>query len=135
AISGLKSFDRKLEVAQWVKELDFPFTVNMVLHRTNIDHVAEAGALAERLGADRLELANSQYVGWGLVNRGALLPTIAQVESARAVARSARDRLLGKMEVLFVVPDYYTERPNACMDGWARRFMVVSPDGLLLPCH
>jgi len=38
------------------------------------------------------------------------------------------------MEVVFVVPDYYVEFPPACMDGWGRRFIVVSPDGLLLPC-
>ena len=39
------------------------------------------------------------------------------------------------MEVLFVTPDYYAEFPKACMDGWGRRFIVISPDGLALPCH
>jgi pyrroloquinoline quinone biosynthesis protein E len=134
-IAGLRSFARKLEVAAWVKELGFPLTLNTVLHRENLDHVAEVVALAERLGADRLELANTQYLGWSLANRTALLPTREQLERARAVAAAARHRLRGRMEVLFVTPDYYTDLPKACMDGWGRRFLVVSPDGLVLPCH
>lgn len=134
-LAGLRSFARKLEVARWVKELGFPLTLNTVLHRDNLDHVAEVVALAERLGADRLELANTQYLGWALLNRGALLPTREQLDRARAVAAEARHRLRGRMEVLFVTPDYYAEFPKACMDGWGRRFLLVSPDGLVLPCH
>jgi len=83
-IAGLRSFDRKLEIAGWVKELGFPLTLNTVLHRDNLDRVAEVVALAERLGADRLELANAQYVGWALTNRAALLPTPEQLERARS---------------------------------------------------
>jgi pyrroloquinoline quinone biosynthesis protein E len=134
-IAGLRAFERKLAVAAWVKELGIPLTLNVVLHRRNLERVAEAIALAERLGADRLELANAQYLGWALVNRAALLPSRALLERARAVAAAARDRLRGRMEVLFVTPDYYADYPKACMDGWGRRFLVVSPDGLVLPCH
>jgi pyrroloquinoline quinone biosynthesis protein E len=112
-----------------------PLTLNVVLHRDNLGSVGEIVALAERLKADRLELANTQYLGWALVNRRALLPTRGQLESARAIAAAARKRLLGRMEVLFVTPDYYTDYPKSCMDGWGRRFIVVSPDGLALPCH
>jgi pyrroloquinoline quinone biosynthesis protein E len=39
------------------------------------------------------------------------------------------------MELLFVMPDYFSGRPRACMDGWARRYMVIAADGLVLPCH
>jgi len=134
-IAGLRSFERKLQVARWVKELGLPLTVNTVLHRDNLDGIAEVIALAESLNADRLELANTQYLGWALVNRQALLPTREQLERARDVARAARRRLTGRMEVLFVTPDYYAEFPKACMDGWGRRFIVISPDGLVLPCH
>jgi PqqA peptide cyclase len=134
-IAGRRSFDRKLVVAGWVKELGFPLTLNTVLHRENLGRVAEIIALAERLGADRLELANTQYLGWALPNRAALLPTQAQLSRAREVAADARRRLRGRMEVLFVTPDYYTDLPKACMDGWGRRFIIVSPDGLALPCH
>lgn len=134
-VAGVRAFDRKLEVARWVKELGLPLTLNVVLHRENLHHVAEVIALAETLGADRLELANTQYLGWALVNRRTLLPTREQLDTAREVARAARRRLRGRMEVLFVTPDYYAEFPKACMDGWGRRFLVVAPDGLVLPCH
>jgi pyrroloquinoline quinone biosynthesis protein E len=134
-IAGLRSFERKLEVAAWVKDLAMPLTLNVVLHRDNLDHVPELIALAERLSVDRLELANTQYLGWALVNRQALLPTREQLERARGVALDARRRLKGRMEILFVLPDYYSDFPKACMDGWGRRFIVMSPDGLALPCH
>jgi len=134
-IAGRRSFDRKLEVGGWVKELGMPLTLNIVLHRGNLDRVAEVVALAERMNVDRLELANTQYLGWALVNRRALLPTRDQLDRARAVAAEARKRLRGRMEVLFVTPDYYSDYPKSCMDGWGRRFIVVSPDGLALPCH
>jgi pyrroloquinoline quinone biosynthesis protein E len=134
-IAGRRSFEKKLEVGRWVKELGMPLTLNIVLHRGNLDRVAEIVALAERMNADRLELANAQYLGWALVNRRALLPTRDQLDRARAVAAEARRRLRGRMEVLFVTPDYYSDTPKGCMDGWGRRFIVVSPDGLALPCH
>jgi len=134
-IAGRRAFERKLTIAAWVKELGFPLTLNTVLHRENLDHVADIVALAEQLDADRLELANTQYLGWALPNRATLLPTQAQLARAREVAGKARRRLRGRMEVLFVTPDYYTDLPKACMDGWGRRFIVLSPDGLALPCH
>ena len=134
-VAGLRSFERKLEVARWIKELGFPLTMNTVLHRDNLDHVGEIVALAERLSADRLELANTQYLGWALLNRKALLPSRDQLDRARAVAAEARQCLRGRMEVLFVLPDYYTDYPKACMDGWGRRFLLIAPDGRVLPCH
>jgi pyrroloquinoline quinone biosynthesis protein E len=134
-IAGLRSFERKLRVAAWVKELGMPLTLNVVLHRDNLDHVPEIIALAEQLAVDRLELANTQYLGWALLNRAALLPTPEQLDRARAVAAEAKRRLKGRMEVLFVLPDYYSEFPKSCMDGWGRRFILISPDGLALPCH
>jgi pyrroloquinoline quinone biosynthesis protein E len=134
-IAGTRSFAQKLAVAGWVKALGLPLTLNMVLHRANIGHVAEAVALAERLGAERLELANTQYLGWALPNRAALLPGLDQVAAAREVAAAARERLRGRIDVLFVLPDYMSDRPRPCMDGWGERFIVVTADGLALPCH
>jgi pyrroloquinoline quinone biosynthesis protein E len=125
----------KLAAAAWAREAGLPLTVNVVLHRENLGEVEAVIALAERLGAERLELANTQYLGWALVNRDALLPAAADVARARAAADRARERLRGRMEVLFVLPDYEAGVPRACMDGWARRYVVVAPDGLMLPCH
>ena len=134
-IAGVPSFNRKLDVMRWVTSLDLPLTMNVVLHRENISEINEFIALAERVSADRLELANTQYLGWALKNRAALLPTREQIERARTVAAEAKARLRGSMEVLFVMPDYYTEYPKSCMEGWGRRFIVVNPEGLALPCH
>ena len=134
-IAGIPSFDQKMRVAAWVKELGLPLTLNVVLHRENIARVGEIVALAERLGADRLELANVQLVSWALENRSALLPSAGALEKARDVAAEARQRLSGRMQVVFVLPDWHADRPRACMDGWGRRFAVVAPDGAVLPCH
>jgi pyrroloquinoline quinone biosynthesis protein E len=134
-ISGTRSFERKLEVASWVKDLGMPLTLNVVIHKGNIDRVVDIISMAEKLGADRLELANAQYLAWALLNRSQLLPTKDQLSAARKCAQLAKERLLGKMEVLFVLPDYYSDRPKACMSGWGRRYLVISPDGFALPCH
>ena len=134
-IAGVSSHEQKLEAARWVKELGLPLTLNVVLHRENIDRLDALVGLAESLGADRLELANAQYLGWALVNRSALLPSRQQIERARALAKQAKARLAGKMELLFVLPDYYGDRPRACMNGWGQRYVVVTPDGVALPCH
>jgi pyrroloquinoline quinone biosynthesis protein E len=134
-IAGLAAFEQKMRVAAWIKELELPLTINVVLHRENIARVADVVAMAERLGADRLELANVQLVSWALENRGALLPSAAALEEARAVAGDARRRLEGRMQVVFVLPDWHADRPRACMDGWGRRFAIVAPDGAVLPCQ
>ena len=134
-IAGMPSFSRKLDAMRWATSLGLPLTLNVVLHRENISEIEEVIALAEHVSAARLELANTQYLGWALKNRDALLPARRQIEWARTVAAEANARLRGKMEVLFVTPDYYTDRPKSCMEGWGRRFIVVNPEGLALPCH
>jgi pyrroloquinoline quinone biosynthesis protein E len=133
-ISGTASHAKKLEAARMVRDLGFPLTVNVVLHRGNIGRVGEIISLAESLGAERLELANVQYYGWAFRNRGALLPTRDQITRAMEMTTSARERLTGRMEILFVIPDYYSERPKPCMNGWGRRYLTVNPGGEVLPC-
>jgi len=135
AIAGVDAFAHKREVARWVRELELPLTVNVVLHRQNLDEVNQIIALAEELGAERLELANTQYLGWAYQNRAALMPSLAQLDAARTVVAAARERLRGKMEILFVLPDYHGDRPRTCMNGWGERYIVVTPDGRAMPCH
>ena len=120
---------------RWVTELGLPLTMNVVLHRDNLANVGAIIALAESLSVDRLELANTQYLGWALANREQLMPSRAALVEASGVAKEAAERLRGRMEVLFVIPDYYARHPRACMDGWARRFVHIMPDGSVLPCH
>jgi PqqA peptide cyclase len=134
-IAGRALLSQKLRAAGWVRELGLPLTINVVLHRRNISQVPRLIELALELGADRLELANTQYLGWALTNRDALLPSGPQIEAAREQARAARERHSEQMEILFVLPDYQAGLPRACMDGWGRRYLVIAPDGTVLPCH
>jgi pyrroloquinoline quinone biosynthesis protein E len=133
-IAGTSAHAKKLQAAQMVRDCGMPLTINTVLHRANIGRLEQIIALAERLGAERLELANTQYYGWAFKNRATLLPTRAQIEQAVPIASAAKKRLLGKMEVLFVVPDYYSDRPKPCMNGWGQKHITVNPIGEVLPC-
>jgi pyrroloquinoline quinone biosynthesis protein E len=135
AIAGAAVFDDKLAVAEWVKSQGLPLTLNVVVQRGNIDELPDIIALAEAIDADRLELANTQYLGWALANREALLPSASQLARARATAAAARARLARRMDVVFVLPDYLAGRARACMGGWGRRYLVVAPDGSVLPCQ
>jgi len=132
---GGPSFEKKRRAARLAKQAGFSLTINVVLHRQNLDHIETIIAMAEELGAERLELANTQYNGWALRNRAALLPARAQVERAAVVADAARLRLKGKMEILYVLPDYFEPYPKACLNGWGRMFLTVTADGTVLPCQ
>jgi pyrroloquinoline quinone biosynthesis protein E len=132
-IAGARAHHHKIAAAQLVKEADLPLTVNVVLHKQNHD-VGALIALAERMGADRLELANTQYYGWALRNRAALMPTAAQLAAAEPVVRAAAERLRGVMEIVYVVADYYERYPKPCMYGWGARQLTVAPNGDVLPC-
>jgi len=132
---GAPSFAKKIHAAQIAKQLGFSLTINVVLHRQNLDRIEAIISMAEELGAERLELANSQYNGWALKNRAALLPSRAQVEHAARVADATRQRLAGRMEILYVLPDYFEPFPKACLHGWGRVFMTVAADGAVLPCQ
>jgi PqqA peptide cyclase len=133
-LAGAPSFGRKLAAARLVKELGWPLTLNVVLHRHNLDRIDRILALAEDLDADRIELAHTQYYGWALRNRDGLLPSRAQLARAEDVVRAARERLEGGMEVVYVLPDYFGRYPKPCMGGWGRRQLTVVPDGGVLPC-
>ena len=133
-IAGTASFERKHEVTRLVKQLGWPLTLNVVLHRQNIDRIGAILDMAAVMEADRIELANTQYYGWAGRNRAELLPSRDQLERAETVVRAARGRLGDRMEIIYVIPDYYSQYPKPCMDGWARRQFTVVPNGEALPC-
>lgn len=134
-IAGVSSVKQKRAAIALVKELGFAFSINVVLHRANLDRIGELIDLAGSLGADRLELANTQYYGWGLKNRAALMPTREQVYKAKEIAEAAIERYRKKMQILFVLPDYHEQYPKACYGGWGKLYIVVAPNGQALPCH
>jgi pyrroloquinoline quinone biosynthesis protein E len=126
---------KKLAAAALVRASGLALTLNFVVHRHNIARVPEMIAMGEAFGAGRIEIANVQYYGWGLLNRAALLPARAALDACTDAVMSARERLRGRMLIDYVVPDYYAEEPKGCMGGWGRRFINISPTGRALPCH
>ena len=134
-LSHTKTFELKKKVAQTIKAHDCPMDMNCVLHRHNLPHVGQIIEMALDLGAEYLELANVQYYGWAWVNRDHLMPTRAQLQEAEAVVQGWRERIGKQCRLLFVVPDYFEERPKACMNGWGSVFLSIAPDGLAMPCH
>ncbi|WP_433257341.1 pyrroloquinoline quinone biosynthesis protein PqqE [Streptosporangium sp. CA-135522] len=133
-IAGSRSFAAKERAAGLVRESGLPFGLNVVLHRHNLDSVEEIIALGVAWGAERIELANTQFYGWALRNRDALLPTRDQLRRAEEKVRLWRDRLAGGVRLVWVVPDYFEGVPKPCMGGWGAISLTVAPDGGVLPC-
>jgi PqqA peptide cyclase len=134
-IAGTRAHTLKLEIARMVRRSTVAFTVNIVVHRQNVDHLEEMIALAESLRPERLEIAHVQYYGWAWKNVDALLPTREQVLESLETIAAAQKRLMGKIRIDAVVPDYYARFPKACMGGWGRRQVLIDPSGKALPCH
>jgi pyrroloquinoline quinone biosynthesis protein E len=134
-LAGVPSFDKKRRAVELARRLNFPVTLNVVLHRHNLDHLEEVIELASEWRVNKLELAHVQYAGWAFRNRAALLPTRAQVEHAAAVVAAARTRLGERLPIVHVLPDYFQQFPKACLHGWGRVFLTVAPDGAVLPCQ
>jgi PqqA peptide cyclase len=134
AIAGLTTHHRKIAVAAEVVARGLPLTVNVVLHRGNVGRLLELTRLAVEMGADRLELAHTQYYGWGLRNRAALLPTAEQIAVAERDAALAQERYGERIQLVYVAPDHHLSRPKACMAGWGSRLFVIAPNGDVLPC-
>ncbi|GIX51124.1 coenzyme PQQ synthesis protein E [Sphaerotilus natans] len=134
-LSHTKTFQLKQEVGETIKSLGWPMVMNVVIHRLNIDHIDRIIAMADALGAEYLELANSQYYSWAHLNRDHLLPTGEQIRRAEAVTDEWRVKVADRMKLFFVAPDYHEGKPKKCMNGWGNVFLTVTPDGTALPCH
>jgi PqqA peptide cyclase len=133
-IAGTRAHQHKLDAAAKICAVGIPLSLNFVIHRRNIDRLPQMIELAESLQAERVELANVQFYGWAFLNRAALLPTREQVVRAREVATAAKERLAGKIDIFYVLPDYYENRPKACLSGWGQRYLTVNAIGEVLPC-
>jgi len=134
-IAGAKAHAHKIELSSMIRGHKIAFTVNLVVHRQNLDHLEEMIAFIEQLNPDRVEIAHTQYYGWALANRAALMPTRAQIDAAVEIVAAAEKRMAGRVRIDSVVPDYYAKYPKACMGGWGRRLMLINPTGKVLPCH
>src|SRR5207245_3727361 len=134
-VAGTASYRDKIAAYHYTRDLGFPLTVNVVLHRRNLHQVDALIRLAESLGAERIELANTQFYGWALHNRDALMPTKAQLDEGWQVVQRERARLGTRLEIVWVLPDYHEQFPKPCMGGWGRAYMTVTPAGEVWPCH
>src|SRR5262249_3638620 len=134
-IAGTKAHAHKVALARSIRQHRIAFTVNLVVHRQNLDHLEEMVAFAEQLQPERMEIAHAQYYGWALENRQNLMPTREQLDRCMTIVEAASQRLSGKIRVDCVVPDYHARYPKACMGGWGRKMLLINPAGDVLPCH
>ena len=135
-IAGLPgAHARKTRFAAAVRAAGLPLTLNMVVHRQNLDGVPQMIEMALELGARRVEIAHVQYYAWAFANRAALLPTRGQLDQTTEAVEAARQRLKGVLTIDYVVPDYHGVRPKSCMSGWGRQFLNITPSGTAVPCH
>jgi pyrroloquinoline quinone biosynthesis protein E len=134
-LSSTKTFELKKRVAALIKQYDYPMVMNVVLHRHNLPHIDKIIEMALSLEAEYVELANTQYYGWAMKNREHLIPSHQQLIEAEAIVNQYREKIGKTCKLLFVVPDYFENRPKACMNGWGSVFLGVGPDGAALPCH
>ena len=134
-LSSTKTFELKKRVAALIKQYDYPMVMNVVLHRHNLPHIDKIIEMALSLEAEYVELANTQYYGWAMKNREHLIPSHQQLIDAEAIVNQYREKIGKTCKLLFVVPDYFENRPKACMNGWGSVFLGVGPDGAALPCH
>lgn len=134
-LSNTRTFDLKNKVAALIKEYDWPMVLNCVIHRMNIDHIDKIIDMALELGAETIELANTQFYSWAEVNRDHLMPSREQLIKAEKITNEYRERCGDRITIIFVVPDYYEIRPKKCMNGWGNVFLTIAPDGTALPCH
>jgi pyrroloquinoline quinone biosynthesis protein E len=133
--AGAQAHAQKLRVAEWVKCQRIALTLNFVIHRRNLDQLDEMLALTQDIAPARVEFAHVQYYGWAFANRDRLLPTRLQLDRSLEILKRAEEQLRGRIRVEYVVPDYYAKYPKACMGGWGRKMLLVTPTGEVLPCH
>lgn len=135
-VCGMKNaIEKKLSFARAVNRRDIPLTINVVFHRQNIEQIPELLELAVNLNAERIEVAHTQYYGWALKNRAALMPSWEQTMIALNQVAELRERYYGKIVIDAVAPDYHARFPKPCMNGWGQRAINITPSGKVLPCH
>jgi pyrroloquinoline quinone biosynthesis protein E len=129
------AYRQKFALAEVATRLRLLLTVNAVIHKHNITRIKDMIQMAVDLGAQRIEIAHVQYYGWAMPNRAALMPTRAEAEAAVKQIEALRTEYHGRIVIDAVTPDYFAKYPKACMGGWGKRSLNVTPSGKVLPCH
>ena len=135
-IGGYKNgYERKMDVAGWIKDQGIPLTLNAVMHKQNLATLPQTIDMAVDMGARRIEVATVQFHGWAAKNRAALMPSYDQSVEANKIVKAARERLKGQIVIDYVPADHHAKFPKACMGGWGSTGLVVAPNGNVMPCH
>ncbi len=134
-IAGTRAHAHKLALIPIIRKFPIALTLNLVIHRQNIDRLESFIQMAEQFAPERLEIAHVQYYGWALKNRELLMPTQDQVERSVVIVEAAKERLKGRIKLESVFPDYFGSYPKACVGGWGRQILLIDPIGQALPCH
>ena len=133
-IAGKNSFEHKMNMMKKVKEFDFPLTLNIVIHRHNIDNIEKILDICIEAKADYVEIANAQYHGWAFKNQKQLLPTKEQVFNAFNITQKYQRIYKENPKFIYVIPDYIEGNPKPCMGGWGQNVVAITPDGSVMPC-
>jgi pyrroloquinoline quinone biosynthesis protein E len=128
------AYKQKMKIAKEIKEAGLQLIINSCITRQNIHQVGEIIEFADKLEANYLEIANIQYYGWALKNVNALLPNKEQLDEAKEIVNKYREEK-DNLKVFLVVPDYFADRPKACMNGLGTTFITINPQGKALPCN
>ena len=131
-LAGRKSYDQKLKMMRAVTERDIPLTLNVVLHRLNIDRMEDICSLCESLSPSYVEIASMQAHGWAKKNASVLMPTPDQVSRAQASIQDYQERT--GSGIFYVLPDLIERKAKHCMNGWGEMYMCVNPQGDVTPC-
>jgi pyrroloquinoline quinone biosynthesis protein E len=131
-IGGKDTYVHKMEMMRAVKRAGLPLTLNVVIHRLNIERMAEICALCDSMEPDFVEIASTQYHGWAGVNRSVLLPTPDQVHAAQRTIEEYQSKT--NSGVFYVLPDLIERRAKCCHQGWATTYVCINPQGDVTPC-
>lgn len=132
---GVDVFDQKMDVFEDIKSQGFPMVLNIPICKQNIGETRQMLEMAEKLGVEYIEFANVQYYNWAMLNRDEFMPSREEIEEAESIVKEFRERLGNAMQIYFVIPDYYDDRPKACMNGWGAIHLTIGPTGEALPCQ
>jgi pyrroloquinoline quinone biosynthesis protein E len=129
------AFQRKHALAAEAVRLGLTLTVNVVVHRANIERIAGMVDLAFALKATRIEIVHAQYDGWALKNRAALIPTREQAEKAVKDVEELRERHRGRIAIDVAVPGHHASFSASGGGERNQHSLTVTPSGRVLPGH
>lgn len=133
-IGGKDSYDHKLRMMRAVRAAGLPLTLNVVIHRLNIDRVVDICKLCESMEPDHVEVASTQFHGWARANAHVLMPTPEQVERARSAIEAYQSSSQATTGVYYVLSDLIEKRAKRCHQGWGSTYLCVNPQGDITPC-